>query len=1082
MPWTCDFSYPGVSSVQAFDYVAAIGISPGTITIRCHPTSTPAARGDLTFGVTNGTTTRTVTLRDCLLDKFEGTADSSNRVFRLRLLDRRWSWGNSYAVDGHFNQQDTHLKLRPKTVRSLWQLTALLFKAMGENYPASASAAIAGGSVSAVAVHDGGRGYATAPAVVFESGTPAAAVATISKRVFGVTLSAGGSGYSSAPTVVFLGGGGTGAAATATLSGGAVVSVTMTAGGSGYTSAPAVSFVGGGGTGAAGSTTLASSVTGVTVTNPGDQYSSAPTVAFVGGGITGSVATGTATISGGRVTGVTITDPGEGYTSAPSVLFIGGLPTPATGTAIVSGGRVTGVTVTSAGSGIATPPRVRIAPPAGYSVDVQSGLAAPAGPGVPAPGPNDEIIDAKDDFLRCGENFTRSRSNPVVIWTATPAAVALAQVAEQFGRAVVFDPLTDRVTIQRLGSGTGLPAGRLLASSPAIDLEAVPSEVIVRGGPTRYQVRLQTQAVLRDHRGDWVPLDRASMAPEIPVAGRKMLAWARLKDYNSAVTYTLTINGVTFTAATGSHASEADVYTTLFVAINASTDPRVNPLLFAVASSPVLKVEGEENGYAFDMTASPGDAWALTCPVGPIPDPTSRINEWDVFYPPSLAWINLSDSLTLTVNGTTYTSGFGLSFDQAVADVAAKVNRAAAGVEVGNAGGGHLLVSGVTPGTAITVAATSTRGVPRVVQSQSATVAARGFHLSTPGAFDNIKVPTDFLNFEEAREMAKATAHTCFQVVAVNPADPNDKSVPMPGGLDPITDIRRVQLLGSRVEQSAPRPGDANAINSDTGQPFAAERYDGYSSDRPAAAYGSINVACYGRIQYRQPGSFALNTPPSQQIHEIGISVVDGAKGVVQFSKPIYRIFGEGDFAVFLPASPVLEIGVLIEDEATFTPRRYEKSVTISGATAPPVVRTFDDVREEVIGEYDANHVLLRSRSNDDDPEHRATTYANEVAASYQAPASETRVYSNMEGVSLSGWVRMVMWEFGRDGFTTLASANAEFARLVLEYGERRRRENEPPDARRAMENILTQPAIRATILNTREAVGKAFGGLVDRL
>jgi hypothetical protein len=1004
MAWRCDFTFPGVDSVYAFDYTAGLGISPGVINVQCHPASFPGARGNLTFGVTDGATTRTITLADCLLDEFRGTIDSSNQTLRLRLYDRRWSWGNIFAVDGHFNQSDRHTKLRPKTVRSLWQLAALLFKAMGEDYPASASAALTGDGVTAVTVHDGGKGFTSPPTVTFFVGTAATG------------------------TAVLTGDG----------------------------------------------------VSGISFTSLGSGYVSAPTIAFTGGG--GSGATATATISGGQIEDIVITAPGTGYTSPPTVTFTGGFPVSATATATLTGDVVTSIAVTSSGSGYVTPPRVIVGVPGGYAVDVQPGLAAPSGPNVPAPGPDDEVIDAKSDFLRCGENFTRSRSNPVVIWTSTPAAVALAQLVEQFGRAVVFDPLTDSVSIQQLGDGDPLPAGRLLASSPAIDLEAVPSEVIARGGPTRYQIHLQTRAVLRDHRGFWVPLNESSIAPEIPVAGRKMLAWARISDYSSAVDFSVVINGVTFTCLTGSHATAADVYVALFVAINASTDPRVLDYLAAVASSPVLKIEGDENGYDFDLTATPGERWALTCPVGPIPDGTPRTNEWDVVFRSPPTWLPISDTVTVTVNGTPYTSVFGLTFDKAVADVANKINRAAAGYECGNAGGGHLIVSGDTPGTAITVAASATAGTARASETQTATIAARGFHLTDTAAFPNVKVPTEFLNYEEARNLAKATAHRCFQIVAVNPADPADKSIPMPDGIDPITDITLIQLLDSRVEQSAPRPGDANTVDPATGQPYASERYDGYSNDRPAAVYGSINVACFGGILYRLPGSFGLNSIPTRQIHQVGISVVDPERGVIQFDRPVYRVFGEGNNTVTLPAEPVLEIGVLVLDPATYTPRRFEVSVAIPGATAPPVVRTFDDVREEVIGEYDANHVLMRWRSNDDDPRHRAETYAGEVAASYQAPASETRTYNNMEGVTLSGVVRMVMWAFSAAGFSTVASANSEFTRAILDYGERRRRENEPPDARRSLENFMSQPAVRAIPQNVAQAVRDIFHGLNSRL
>jgi hypothetical protein len=66
----------------------------------------------------------------------------------------------------------------------------------------------------------------------------------------------GGKGYTSAPTVVFTGGGGASAAATAVVRNGAVVGAYVTNAGTGYTSAPVISFTGGSGSGAAAVTAL----------------------------------------------------------------------------------------------------------------------------------------------------------------------------------------------------------------------------------------------------------------------------------------------------------------------------------------------------------------------------------------------------------------------------------------------------------------------------------------------------------------------------------------------------------------------------------------------------------------------------------------------------------------------------------------------------------------------------------------------------------------------------------------------------------------------------------------------------------
>lgn len=80
--------------------------------------------------------------------------------------------------------------------------------------------------------------------VPVEPGSGAAATAAIAGgAVTAVAITAGGSGYHVPPLVVFAGGNGADAAATATVANGVVTGVVITAGGMGYTAVPVVSFV-----------------------------------------------------------------------------------------------------------------------------------------------------------------------------------------------------------------------------------------------------------------------------------------------------------------------------------------------------------------------------------------------------------------------------------------------------------------------------------------------------------------------------------------------------------------------------------------------------------------------------------------------------------------------------------------------------------------------------------------------------------------------------------------------------------------------------------------------------------------------
>ena len=834
MPWSFSCSYPGISSVYSLTYTASIGITPGVVSILCHPADTPAAGGSLTFGVTDGATTNTITLAGCLLDMVSGTADSSNRTLLVKLYDRRWKWRDSFPVDGSLNERDDHEKLIPWKIRSPYQIAVYLLTRMGE------------------------------------------------------------------PT------------------------------------------------------------------------------------------------------------PGGGWQSV---------------------------------------------------IDLPGGLAQPAGGGFPAPASYDLLVNPAADYLKAGDNYSRSRTNQPVRWVATPAAVALADLCETYGRCVVFDPLTDSVSIQKLGSGTALPAGRLLSTGPSVTLGGVPSAVTAMGSPVRFQGRFRFRAVVQDWDKSWVSPDRATYAPLLPTPGRAMVGRARVVDYNPITDYTLVVNGVRFTAAVGTHASALDVHTVIANALNASANPRIAGKLTAGALTVGVALNGVANGYEFKFRAEPAAMWKLTCPVGPLPGPSAQYDEWNVqFSAPS--W-SASNTLSVTVNGTTYSSGTGLSFGKAVEAVADAVNAANTANPVanpytaGSAGGGYVLVAGTALGAALTVTAaiTGTGSSVSVTRSRSAAAAAYGFQYTNPLAAANVAA-TDRLSYHEALALAESTYCRTFQLVAEDPADPDTKAVTVPS-LPPITNRFLVKLLGSRVEQVVPRPRDVTAIDTRTNESVAADVYNGYSQDRKPDVFASISTAAFGGIVYPVEGGVGPNTVETQRVYA-DVEVVDPLRQVIRFGQPLFRILGEGNNAVILPSEPVVEIGVNVHDAATGAPVRYGVTVTIAGGTAPPVTRTFPDVQQEVVGEYDADHNPTGYRLNDTDPAFRATTYATETALGYQRPTAQTVQYNTMAPVTLSGLVRQVEWKFGAGGFSTTAGANAEFSPVVPPYGERRRQEALPPDAQRAQENLAT--------------------------
>lgn len=159
--------------------------------------------------------------------------------------------------------------------------------------PPIASAVVAGGVVTAVAVNMPGSGFKTAPGVVLAratgdtTGINATATVQITPSVVSLLhLTSRGRGYRAAPTISFVNdptdNTGVGAEAICTINkGGCIATLTLVSGGTGYTASPTVVFEGGQGQGAI---ALASvkygQLSGITVTAGGTLYTQPPVVQF----------------------------------------------------------------------------------------------------------------------------------------------------------------------------------------------------------------------------------------------------------------------------------------------------------------------------------------------------------------------------------------------------------------------------------------------------------------------------------------------------------------------------------------------------------------------------------------------------------------------------------------------------------------------------------------------------------------------------------------------------------------------------------------------------------------------------------
>ena len=280
----------------------------------------------------------------------------------------------------------------PNWANSPLTLPAATITITGTGTGAKAEATVgAGGSITAINLIDGGKGYSTAKVTVTGPGSGATADATIVKKgaVVDIAVTAPGSGYTKPVVAITTTGAGSGATATAY---GSVDAVTVTNGGSGYT-APTVNFDlpdGPNGVQARGhvaSTALGDPFDGmvngtirpdgVIVDEPGSGYTAAPGVAVLNGtqfdpiplSDPGAYATARSSMSIDRVL---VDTPGSGYSKVPDVAITDPTGTGATATASLDNGVISAITVKKAGSGYVTPDGIR------KFVDTLPGLGAGA--------------------------------------------------------------------------------------------------------------------------------------------------------------------------------------------------------------------------------------------------------------------------------------------------------------------------------------------------------------------------------------------------------------------------------------------------------------------------------------------------------------------------------------------------------------------------------------------------------------------------------------------------------------------------------------------------------------------------------
>lgn len=269
-----------------------------------------------------------------------------------------------------------------------------------------------------------------------------------------------------------------------------------------------------------------------------------------------------------------------------------------------------------------------------YSVDMPVGLTRQDGRGL-------------KEFLKSGTNFPPTGVNPPIDWYYERPMQVLQQLAEAFGRRVVWRWKTDTVHVVRKGSGADLPPGSIFSISPSVNNPEVPDGVAVAGAPTRYQVDIPLQAVGEDWNGLIKPIGDLSYAPQKLGQFHKARASGTYAlDYR----YTIVINGTVFT---GTGLSMAAVTQQLANRINA--DPDIGALVRAADDATGVTVTARKMGDQFTLTVMVEYVGAVS-PVPAEPDWAGEVlkvgratgGDWSRSRPPMWPGIRATDRLTLS--------------------------------------------------------------------------------------------------------------------------------------------------------------------------------------------------------------------------------------------------------------------------------------------------------------------------------------------------------------------------------------------------------------------------------------------------
>jgi hypothetical protein len=335
---------------------------------------------------------------------------------------------------------------------------------------------------------------------------------------------------------------------------------------------------------------------------------------------------------------------------------------------------------------------------------------------------------------------------------------------------------------------------------------------------------------------------------------------------------------------------------------------------------------------------------------------------------------------------------------------------------------------------------------------------------------------TQRLTIADALKLAQRSVYKCYQLV--NLAGDWSYGIAVPGITGRLIRPQQVVLQDTQVDQIVPTANDLGIIDKFTGQPFTVNLYNGWSRDKPAAAYGAHYKDLNPGVWYKKRAK-QVNTLPTDQIF-VPFSL-DPARYLMTFSDYVYQLvapkstppspfvppqttgslldgFGTTTLTFkddpdprpdgfIYPTVVTLQTGIFVRDPLTNSPYCYFKVIpTGNAAGTTPRVYSHPDVQLNITCDFDPKNMPVKARILEADPLLRADSYLAAHLAEFLVSGGTTVDYNGIMAIDLDGAVQQVTWSIGGDGATTTASVNSEHSAWIPPYPVRRRAEALPPE------------------------------------